>query len=151
MLARMPDPSPAVDSRAVRLSQGLVAALVVAAAALRAWPLLLVPAAHLAASAALGPRGNLVGPLFRRLVRPHLAGDAPEDARPPRFAATLGATFLSASLLAHAAGVAPLGWALAGAVAVLALLSATTGLCIGCRLYWLVALIRRTRAGFPRA
>ncbi|BDG05360.1 DUF4395 family protein [Anaeromyxobacter oryzae] len=149
-----PVSSPVVDARAVRLSQGLVAALIGAAAALRASPVLLAPAAHLAASAFLGPRGNVVAQLFRRLVRPHLTGDAPEDARPPRFASTIGAVFLFAALLAHAAGLAVVGWALAGAVAGLALLSAATGLCVGCRLYWLVALVRRARApraGVPRA
>jgi hypothetical protein len=138
---------PPVDARAVRLSQGVTAALVGLAAALGAWPLLAIPALHLAASASLGPRGNLVGGAFCRFIRPRLATEAPEDPRGPRFAAAIGTTFLAASLAAHALGFARVGWALAAAVAVLATLAAATGLCVGCKLYWLVALARRVRLG----
>lgn len=144
--------SPAtVDARAVRLSQAVVAVLVVTAAATRTWPLLALPFAHLLAGAALGPRGNLVGLAFRRVVRPRLATDAPEDARPPRFAAAVGSAALGAALLAHAAGAGAFGWALALLVAALATLSAATGFCVGCRLYWLVTLARRARPGAPGA
>jgi hypothetical protein len=143
-----PPAVPLVDARAVRLAQGLVATLIALAAVLQAWPLLALPAAHLAASALLGSRANVVGLAFDRLVRPRLAGDAPEDARPPRFASGVGAAVLAASLAAHAGGATTLGWSLAGVVAALALLSAATGLCVGCRLYWLFVLARR--AGAPQ-
>jgi hypothetical protein len=137
---------PVVDTRAARTAQAFVALLVTAAALAGDWRLLAVPALHLVLSAALGRPGNLPVRAFDAWVRPRLATASLEDARPPRFANVLGATFLAASLLAHAAGTHALGWALAAAVAALAALGATTGLCIGCRLYWAIALLRRARS-----
>lgn len=141
------DGVPLVDARAVRCSQGLVALLVVAAAAAGSPGILAAPALLLFLSAVLGRRGNLAVRAFDRLVRPRLSTADLEDARPPRFANSVGSVFLAASLLAHAGGVPVLGWALALAVAALASLSAATGFCVGCRMYWLVALLRRARAG----
>lgn len=128
-------PAPTVDVRAARLSQALVAALVLAAAALGSWKLLALPAAHLALSAALGRRGNAVVRAFDAWLRPRLGAPLLEDARPPRFANIVGAVFLLAALLAHAAGAPILGWALALVVGALALLASTTGVCVGCRMY----------------
>lgn len=138
--------APLVDTRAARGAQGLVAVLVVAAAALGEWRLLAVPALHLVLAASLGRRGNLPVRAFDTYVKPWLPRGELEDARPPRFASSVGAVFLGASLLAHVAGVHWLGWGLALAVAALAALAAVTGLCVGCKLYWLVALVRRLRA-----
>jgi len=138
---------PLVDTRAARLSQAIVAVLVIAAALLGSLGLLALAALHLFFSAALGRRGNVVVRAFDASLRKRLATAALEDARPPRFASAIGATFLAASLLAHAAGAPLVGWALALAVAGLAGLAAATGLCVGCRLYWLVALLRRARPG----
>jgi hypothetical protein len=126
---------PAVDVRAARLSQALVAALVLAAVALGAWPLLAVPAAHLALAAALGRRGNVAVRAFDAWLRPRLGVPVLEDARPPRFASLLGAVFLAAALLAHAAGASLLGWSLALAVGVLATVASATGACLGCWAY----------------
>jgi hypothetical protein len=137
----MPSPAvpapgaPAVDVRAARLSQALVAALVLAAAALGSWKLLALPAVHLALSAALGRRGNLVVRGFDAWLRSRLGPPVLEDARPPRFASLVGAAFLAVALLAHAAGAAILGWVLALAVGGLALLASTTGACLGCWAY----------------
>jgi hypothetical protein len=126
---------PAVDVRAARLSQGLVAALVIAAAAGGAWQVLALPAVHLVLSAALGRRGNVAVRAFDALLGPRLREAVLEDARPPRFANVIGAAFLSASLAAHAAGAPALGWALALVVGGLALVASTTGACLGCWAY----------------
>src|SRR5512133_3033704 len=127
--------APTVDVRAARLSQTFVAALVLAAAALGSWKLLAVPAAHLALSAALGRRGNTIVRAFDAWIGPRLGPPLLEDARPPRFANIVGALFLAAALLAHAAGAAALGWALALVVGALALVASTTGICLGCWMY----------------
>jgi hypothetical protein len=136
---------PLVDVRAARAVQALVAALVAIAALAGDWKLLALPALHLALAASLGRRGNLPVRAFEAWVRPRLPDGAVEDARPPRFASGVGAVFLAVALLAHAAGAHAVGWALAFAVAALAGLAAATGLCVGCKLYWLVALLRRAR------
>lgn len=144
-----PAPVPVVDARAVRLSQGLVAALVLAAAALGDWRLLALPALHLALSVALGRRGNVALLAFDALLRPHLAGSHPEDARPPRFANAIGLALLSGALAAHAAGAAVVGWGLALLVGSLALVASVTGACLGCWTYGYLrparALLRRLR------
>jgi len=126
---------PLVDVRAARLSQALVAVLVLAAAALAEWRLLLVPALHLALAAGLGRRGNVAVLAFDAFLRPLLAAPSLEDARPPRFASTVGFAVLTAALLAHAAGAAVLGWVLALSVGALALVAAATGACLGCWAY----------------
>jgi hypothetical protein len=136
---------PRVDARAARTAQAIVAALVAAAAAAGEWRLLAIPALHLVLASALGRRGNLPVRAFDAWIGPRLAAPDWEDARPPRFASTVGAIFLAVSLLAHAAGQHVLGWALAAAVAALAAIAAATGLCVGCKLYWVVALARRAR------
>jgi hypothetical protein len=83
--------------------------------------------------------------LFDAFVAPRLRERHPEDPRPLRFANAVGAATLSVALLLHAGGLALAGWILAGAVATLALLAATTGFCIGCRFYGLIVAVRRTR------
>ncbi len=134
--------APQVDVRAARLSQGLVAVLVLGAIAARAWPLLVLPALHLALSAALGRRANVALRAFDAYLRPRLGPPALEDARPPRFANVIGAVFLGASLVAHGAGATALGWALAGVVGALALVASTTGACLGCWLYGYLGPLR---------
>jgi hypothetical protein len=70
-------------------------------------------------------------------------GEGPiEDARPPRFANTIGAVVLGSASLAHAFGLTALGWTLGLLVAALALLSAPTGFCVGCEAYKLLARFR---------
>jgi hypothetical protein len=136
---------PFVDVRAARLSQGTTGLLVLGALAIGEWPLLFVPALHLAASIVLGQRGNLPVRAFNAFLKPRLGPGALEDARPPRFANGVGVIFLGASLLAHATGLTVLGWILAGIVGALALLAAATGLCVGCWMYRVVAPLRGIR------
>jgi hypothetical protein len=135
----MPDPAvlpvPRVDVRAARLSQGLVAALVAVALALRAPPLLAVAGIHLALSAALGRRGNVAVRFFDAVLRSRLGPPAWEDARPPRFASLVGALGILVALALHAAGAAGAAFGIAGVVGALALVGATTGACLGCWLY----------------
>ena len=91
--------------------------------------------------AAFGPSYGPVLRLYRDVIRPRLAPPRElEDPRPPRFAATVGVIVLSAATLMFALGAEPVGWALVVLVAVLAGLSAITGLCVGCEMY--VALVR---------
>ena len=61
----------------------------------------------------------------------------PEHEFPPRFAQALGATFLGLATLAFLLGLPAVGWILTGAVGALQALLATTGICVGCRLYFL--------------
>ena len=82
-------------------------------------------------------------------MQPWLGEGPLEDARPPRFANQVGAAFTWAGAAAGALGLPLLSAVLGGAVAALALLSATTGFCTGCALYRLGAHLRGLHPGTP--
>jgi hypothetical protein len=74
--------------------------------------------------------------LYATLIRPRLGPPSHlEDPRPPRFAAGVGVAFLATASLALVAGAPGAAWALALAVAALAGLAATTGICVGCEMW----------------
>lgn len=131
-------PARSIDPRGQRFGAG-VSAIVLVAAFLANVPLLAVlVGVNLAVSAAFGTRWFVPGrawPLVRRTLR--LGPTEPEHEYPPRFAQALGATFLGLAAIAFAAGVPVAGWLLAGAVGALQTLLAATGICVGCRLYFL--------------
>ncbi len=96
--------------------------------------------------AAFGPRFGLFLAIYSYVIRPRLRPPAVlEDPRPPRFAALLGTVVLIASTVAFMAEAEILGWVLALAVAFLAALAASTGICIGCEIYLFLARRRGVR------
>lgn len=101
--------------------------------------------------ALIAGRPWIVGVLFALMLSQHLGFDLmvwlkqlvrvpkqilDEDPRPHRFARTVGAVFLGSASLAFLLSLSPLGWALAIAVALLALLNLTTSICVGCFVYF---------------
>jgi Domain of unknown function (DUF4395) len=92
----------------------------------------------------LGRRWCLPCVLYFELVQPRFGEGPLEDSRPVRFANQVGATFLTAATLAGALGWHAVALALGGVVAALALLAATTGLCVGCLLFKGIASWRGT-------
>ena len=151
MIARKADPYldlSVIDSRAPRVNQAVVALSCLVAFWAGLWPLLTLTALHLGLTTWLGRRWSLPFLAYFGWVQPRFGEGALEDARPPRFANLLGAVVLGAASLAHLAGLPALGWGLGLLVGGLALLSATTGLCVGCEAYRLIALARGIR---PRA
>jgi hypothetical protein len=131
-------PAGRIDPRGMRFGAGISAILLVAGFLTGAqWivPLVLL---SLGVSAAFGMRYSIYGIAWRRLVPILGLGPAePEHEYPPRFAQTLGSIALTLSLLSFVAGLVTLGWAFALAVAALQGLLATTGYCLGCRMYFL--------------
>ena len=127
-----------VDPRQPRFGQAITGAVLLLAFLLE-WPVAIpVLAAVLAAASLFGPSANVYAWLFRGLKR--ALGLAPpaelEEAAPPRFANTVGFVFLStASIARYALGSETVAWTLALVVSALALLAATTGLCVGCEAY----------------
>ncbi|HEX7276139.1 MAG TPA: DUF4395 domain-containing protein [Acidimicrobiales bacterium] len=139
----MPAAPPPIDPRGPRFNQAVLTIGLVAGF-LSDWePVAPIFAAVLLLGAAFGPRYGPFLRLYAEVVKPRLAPPKElEDPRPPRFAATVGVVFLTSATIAFAAGASTLGWALALVVAVLAGLSATTGVCVGCEM-WLFAARRR--------
>ena len=131
-------PPARIDPRGPRFAQALTGSLSLLAFLLDAWPLVVGLAILLATAAIGGERANLWARTYVRFVRPRLRPPTElEDPRPPRFATTLGAAFLSlsAGLLSLTPVAWWVAWAPALAVAALALLAASTGLCVGCEIY----------------
>lgn len=136
-----------VDARAPRYVQATVGGLSVVALLTGWWWLFGLLALQLVAGLTLGRQFCLPCLFYFEVVQPRIGEGEIEDARPPRFANIVGAVFLSAATLAHAAGLNTVGWTLGAIVAALALLAASTGLCVGCEMYRFVARIRGVRPG----
>jgi hypothetical protein len=132
-----------IDPRQPRLGQGITGVALLAGFLLEQPLVLPVLALVLAAAAVGGPGLNPYALVFRAARAAGWIGPPREleEAGPPRFSNALGFAFLSAASLAYyvpgepAAGLA---WGLGLVVSALALLAATTGLCVGCELYVLV-------------
>jgi len=136
-----------IDVRAPRFNQAVVGLVSLAAVVTGWWWLLALLALQLALGLTLGRRFCLPCLLYFEVVQPRLGEGPVEDARPPRFANLVGVTCLTAAAAAYLTGLRAVGAALGGLVAALALLAATTGLCVGCEAYRLLARARGVRRG----
>jgi hypothetical protein len=136
-----------IDARAPRTNQAIVGTLSLLAVLTGWWGLLAAVALQLAIGLTFGRRSCLPCLLYFEFIQPRLGEGPIEDSRPPRFANMVGVAFLGSATVAHALGFAVVGWGLGLIVAALALLAATTGLCVGCEIYRLGARIRGIRPG----
>lgn len=136
-----------VDARAPRFNQTVVAVGTTIAVATGAWPILTVLGAQLAISVLFGRQYCLPCVFYFQVVQPRLGVGPLEDSRAPRFANILGAIFLLGATAAYLVGFPTVGLGLGSMVAVLATLAATTGLCVGCEVYKIIARVRGVRGG----
>jgi hypothetical protein len=136
-----------IDARAPRTNQAIIGSLALLAFLTGTEWLPAVLAAQLASGLTLGRRFCLPCLLYFELIQPRFGEGAIEDSRPPRFANAVGVVFLGAATLAFVLGVPAVGWTLTLIVAALALLAASTGLCMGCEAYKLSARLRGIAAG----
>ncbi|MBL8924328.1 MAG: DUF4395 family protein [Myxococcaceae bacterium] len=136
-----------VDARAPRFNQTVVALGATLAVATGFWPILTVLGVQLAVSVLFGRQYCLPCVFYFQVVQPRWGVGPLEDSRGPRFANILGALFLLSASLAYVAGFVTVGLALGSMVAVLATLAATTGLCVGCEVYKVIARVRGVRGG----
>ena len=127
-----------IDPRGHRFGAGVSAiALILAFVTGTVWlvPLILL---SIGVSAAFGLKYSIYGLVWRRIAKTlALPKVEPEHEYPPRFAQVLGSVALILALVSFALGATTLGWGLSLAVAGLQTLLATTGYCLGCRLYFL--------------
>src|SRR6266702_140071 len=136
-----------IDARAPRTNQAIVGTLSLLAFVSGWWPILGLLAAQLAIGLRFGRRRCLPCLLYFGVIQPRFGEGPIEDSRPPRFANMVGVAFLGSATVAHAFGATEIGWGLGLIVAALALLAATTGLCVGCEMYKIGACIRGIRPG----
>lgn len=138
-----------VDPRGPRFGQAVTAVLALGGVAFQEPTLVYVLAVLLVVPVVsrwrIDPYGTVWNHAVRRVVGPP---DTVESAIPHRFARVVGAAstaVASALLLAAWGGLGWLslaGYGFAAAVGLLAVLGATTGICVGCRLYRQVGLFR---------
>jgi hypothetical protein len=121
-----------IDSRAPRANQAVVGLVSLAGVLTGWWPLFGLLALQLLLGLRLGRRWCLACLLYFEVLQPRFGEGPLEDSRPVRFANQVGLTFLAAATLAGALGWRAVALALGGTVAALALLAATTGICVGC-------------------
>ena len=136
------DDTDVIDARAPRFNQATVGAVSALALLTGWWPLFGLLGLQLIVGLSFGRKFCLPCVFYFEVVQPRFGEGDIEDARPPRFANIIGAIFLTSATVAHAVGLSLLGWILGAAVAVLALLAAATGLCVGCEMYRLLARLR---------
>lgn len=135
--ARIPG-SRFIDPRGQRVGAGLSALVLLVAFGVDAPPVALLMGANLAISAAFGTRWFLPARPWRAIRAVLALGPAElEHEYPPRFAQALGAAFIGLAGIAFALAHPLTGWVLVGAVGGLQAFLAVTGICVGCRLYFL--------------
>jgi hypothetical protein len=111
--------------------------------------LLAVQAAVFALGAALGPRRHPYGRVFARFVAPRLGpATQTEPVAPLRFAQLVGLVFAVVGAAGFGAGLLIVGLVATAFALVAAFLNAAFGICLGCRLYPLVARLR-PKPGVP--
>ncbi len=99
---------------------------------------LIVQTLAFAAGSLLGLGAQPWGILYRRFVRPRLAPPADlEDARPPRFAQTVGLVFALAGVAGWVLSLPVLFFAAIAFAFIAALLNAVFDFCLGCEVYLL--------------
>jgi hypothetical protein len=132
-----------VDPRAPRFGQAITATGLLLGVVLDVPVLVYAVAVVLVIAVATRWQLDLYGRLFKHVVRPTLAPAEPESAVPHRFAKLIGAVGTTLASLALVLGHPVLGYGIGVLVAAAAGLAATTGFCIGCRMYRQVSLFRR--------
>lgn len=127
-----------IDPRGHRFGAGISAIVLVGAFLTGSTWLVVLVLLSIGVSAAFGLRFSVYGAIWRRIAKAlALPKVEPEHEYPPRFAQVLGSTALILALVAFALGASTVGWGFTLAVAGLQTLLATTGYCLGCRLYFL--------------
>ena len=127
-----------IDPRGHRFGAGVSALLLIGALLTGTTWLVGLVLLSIGVSAAFGLRFSIYGAVWRRIAKAlALSRTEPEHEYPPRFAQVLGSVALTLALIAFALGATTVGWAFTLAVAGLQTLLATTGYCLGCRLYFL--------------
>jgi hypothetical protein len=136
-----------IDSRAPRFNQLVVATGSLIAVLTGFWPLLAVLGTQLAVSVLFGRKYCLPCVFYFEVVQPRFGEGELEDSRAPRFANIIGAVFLLSAAAFSAFGFVTVGAVLGGIVAALAGLAVSTGLCVGCEVYKVLAKVRGIKGG----
>ena len=141
-----------VDPRALRFSAAATAsvlAIVLLTAGLArplALGLLASQVAVFGFTAFVSVHWSVWAQFFARVIWPRIsAATELEAAHPARFAHFIGFLLTATALLGFAIGVDVIGYGLTAVTVVGAVINATTGVCLGCKLYLLASRLQRVR------
>lgn len=133
-----------VDPRAPRFGQTLTTLGFGSAIVLDVPVLVYAVTIVMAAAVVSGWRVDLYAFLWRNLLIPIVGKPSEREAAAPhRFARVMGAIFGAVGSALLLAGFTLTGYAAVGIVVVLAGIAATTGLCVGCKMYRQVQFFQR--------
>ncbi|GGC73440.1 DUF4395 domain-containing protein [Hoyosella rhizosphaerae] len=135
-----PPTSANVDVRGPRFAAWITSGVLALTLITNFWPLLAFQTVVFALGALLGPRRSPYGLLFARLVAPRLSPTKEsEPASPVQFAQFVGFIFAAIGLIAYLSGAVLVGQIFVAFAFAAALLNAAFGICLGCKIYPLVA------------
>jgi ABC-type uncharacterized transport system permease subunit len=126
------------DGHVLRFNQISIVSLIMIAFALQFAPIVFLVAAIMLLGT-FEPRLALFKQLYTNLVRPALKITPQleqDDPRPHNFAQGLGGVFMLVSSILFLFGLTTAAWVVAIIVFALAMLNLTTGICVGCFLYF---------------
>ena len=132
-----------VDPRSPRFGAGITSVLlalilILGPGSVAGLVVLIVQTLAFAAGSLLGLKSQPWGLIYRQFVRPRLGPPAElEDARPPRFAQTVGLVFALGGLAGWIFELPVLFYVAVGFALVAALLNAVFDFCLGCEIYLL--------------
>lgn len=142
-----------VDPRALRFSSAATASvlavvlLTVGPARPLALGLLASQVAVFGFTAFVSVHWSVWAQIFARFIWPRIgAATELEDAHPARFAQFIGFVLTALALLGFVIGVDGIGYGLTAVAVVGAVINATTGVCLGCKIYLLARRLQRVRA-----
>lgn len=142
-----------VDPRALRFSAGATASvlaivlLTVGLARPLALGLLASQVAVFGFTAFVSVQWSVWAQIFARAIWPRIrAATELEDAHPARFAQLIGFVLTAAALVGFVLGVDVIGYGLTAVAVAGAVINATTGVCLGCKIYLLARRLKRVRA-----
>jgi hypothetical protein len=141
-----------VDPRALRFSAAATASvlvvvlLTVGLARPLALGLLASQVAVFGFTAFVSVHWSVWAQIFARFVWPRIRPATElEDARPARFAQFIGFLLTALALLGFVVGVNGVGYGLTAVAVAGAVIRATTGVCLGCKIYLLARRLQRVR------
>lgn len=139
-----------VDQTSIRFNQAAIISLLLVAFIVQ-WPWLIAFVGLVMLVGTIWPGAGLFKLAYQRVLRPaRLLKPAviPDNPNAHLFAQGVGAIVLAASFVSLLGGLAPIGWALAWVVIILAAINLFLGFCLGCFIYYQLGRLGLT-VGLP--
>jgi len=135
--------SVSIDARGPRFGALITTAVLATALVTQSVWVMVFQAVIFAIGAIKGPQFTPYAFIYKKVVRPRLKGEVPnEDIRPPQFAQSVGLIFALAALAGSITGITPLFVAAVAFALAAAFLNAAFNFCLGCEVYLLLLRVK---------